>query len=148
MQAQGWILGKDKEAFASGPSFSEIPCSPLRVLHHCLFKRLSNTLRATFKEALKQVICFSKLSKNSGKMCHRRHLSIVKLQNFTKFYSFRMCLMLLNSVHKLKCEANLTLYPRNPTSTIRNGDVFGPLSESLPVNFNIYPCANYLSICK
>jgi len=37
-------------------------------------------------------------------MCHRKQLSIVKLQNFTKFYSFLMCLMLLNSVHKLKCE--------------------------------------------
>jgi len=29
LQAQGWILGKDKEAVVSGPSFSEIPC-PLK----------------------------------------------------------------------------------------------------------------------
>jgi len=39
-------------------------------------------------------------------------------------------------------------YPRNPTSTFRNGDVLGPLSESLPLNFNMHPCASYLSICK
>jgi len=28
LQAQGWILGKDNEAVASGPSFSKIPCPP------------------------------------------------------------------------------------------------------------------------
>ena len=36
-------------------------------------------------------------------------LPAVKLYNFTKFCSFRMYLMLLNLVHKLKCETNLTL---------------------------------------
>jgi len=29
--------------------------------------------------------------------------------NFTNFCSFRMYIMLLNLVHKLKCETNLTL---------------------------------------
>jgi len=55
-----WILGKDKEAVALGPSFSEIPCSSLRALHHCLVKKVMYHSRDTFKEALKQVICFSK----------------------------------------------------------------------------------------
>jgi len=61
-----------------------------------------------------------------------------------------MYLMLLNIVHKLKCEINLTLYPRNPTSTFRNGDALGPFYESLPLNFNIHSCARYLNIssCK
>ena len=39
-------------------------------------------------------------------------------------------------------------YPRNPTSTFRNGDVLELLSESLRLNFNMHPCASYLSICK
>jgi len=34
------------------------------------------------------------------------------------------------------------------TSTFRNGDILGALSESLPLNFNIHPYASYLSICK
>jgi len=59
LQAQGWILAKD-EAVASGPSFSEIPCPPLRALHHCLVKKVMYHSRATFEEALKQAICFSK----------------------------------------------------------------------------------------
>ena len=67
-------------------------------------------------------------------MCHRKQLSIVQLQNFTNVCSFRMYLMHLNIVHTLKCETNLTLFPLNPTSTFRNGDVLGPLSESLPLN--------------
>jgi len=56
--------------------------------------------------------------------------------------------MLLNLIHKLKCETNLTFYIRNPTSAFRNGNVLEPLSESLPLNFNMHPCARYLSICK
>jgi len=56
-------------------------------------------------------------------------------------------LMLLDFVHKLKCETNLTFYVRNPTSTFRNDNVFGPLVERLPQKFNIHPCASYLSIC-
>jgi len=54
-----------------------------------------------------------------------------------------MYLMLLNLVHTLKFETNLTLL-----STSHNGDVMEPLSESLPQTFNIHPCASYLSICK
>jgi len=41
-------------------------------------------------------------------MCHSRQLSFVLLQNFAKFYSFHMYLMLLNLVYKLTCETNLT----------------------------------------
>jgi len=52
---------------------------------------------------------FFKIKQNYGKMCHRRQLSIVRLENFTKFCSFRVYLMLLNLVQKLKCETNLTL---------------------------------------
>jgi len=48
-----------------------------------------------------------------------------QLQNFTNFSSFRMYIMLLNLVHKLKCERNLIFYPRNPASTFRNGDFLG-----------------------
>jgi len=51
--------------------------------------------------------------------------------------------MLLNLIHKLKCETMLLFRSRNPTSTFRNGDVFGALSERLP-----HPCASYLPICK
>jgi len=40
LQAQGWILGKDNEAVASGPSFSEILCPPLRALQNCLVKKV------------------------------------------------------------------------------------------------------------
>jgi len=54
-----------------------------------------------------------------------------------------MYIMLLNLLHKLKCETNLTLYPRKSTSTFRNGDDLEPLSERLPVNFT-----SYLNICK
>jgi len=65
-------------------------------------------------------------------MCHRRQLSIVKLQNFTKFYAFRMCLMLLNSVHKLKCETTLTLLihviPHLPCTMAMFWDPFCDLS--------------------
>jgi len=39
-------------------------------------------------------------------------------------------------------------HPRNPTSAFGNGDVLGPLSESLHLNFNTHPCASYRSICK
>jgi len=34
--------------------------TPLRVWHHCLVKQVMYHSRATFKEAVKQVICFSK----------------------------------------------------------------------------------------
>jgi len=54
-----------------------------------------------------------------------------------------MHLMLLNLVHILKCETNLLFYPRNPTSTFRNGDVLEPFSEGLTLNVNIHPCASY-----
>jgi len=40
LQAQGWILGKDNKAVASGPSFSEIPCPPLRALQNFLVKKV------------------------------------------------------------------------------------------------------------
>ena len=79
-------------------------------------------------------------------MCHRRQLSIVKLQNFIKLYSFLMCLMLLNSVHKLKYETNLTLLSTYATSTFHNGNVLRPLSETFPLNFIMHRCASYLSI--
>jgi len=39
-------------------------------------------------------------------------------------------------------------YPRNPTSTFRNGDVLGPLSESFPLHFNIHPCPSDLSMAS
>jgi len=58
LKAQGWILGKDNEAVASGPSFSEIAFPPLRALHHCLVKKVVFHSRPTFKEALKQVMFF------------------------------------------------------------------------------------------
>ena len=106
LQTQGWILGKDNEAVASGPSFSEIRWPSFRALHHCLVEKVMYHSIAT--EALKEVICFSKWSKD-GKMCQRRQLSSVQLQNFTNFCSFRMYLTLLNLVHKLKCETSLTL---------------------------------------
>jgi len=67
LQAQGWIVGKDNEAVASGPSFSGILCPLLRALHHCLVKKVMYHSRATFKEVLKQVMCFSKQSKTYGK---------------------------------------------------------------------------------
>jgi len=54
---------------------------------------------ATLKEDLKQVKCFSKYSKNCGKMCRRRQLSSVQLHNLTNFCSFRMYIMLLNLVY-------------------------------------------------
>jgi len=43
----------DIREVASGPSFSEILCSPLKVLHHCLVKGYVGLplLGATFKEA-------------------------------------------------------------------------------------------------
>jgi len=63
----------------------------------------------------------------------------VKLQNFTKFYSIRMCLMLLHSVHNLKCETNLTLIHVN---AFHNGNVLGPISESLPLNFIMHLCSS------
>jgi len=59
-----------------------------------------------------------------------------------------MYIMLLNLVHELKFETNLTLYPCNPTSTFRNDDFLGSFSESLLLNFNIHPYASFLSICK
>jgi len=34
--------------------------APLRALHHCLVKKVMFHSKATFKEALKQAICFSK----------------------------------------------------------------------------------------
>ena len=37
---------------------------------------------------------------------------------------------------------------RNPISTFRSGDVLGPFSESLPLNFNVHLCTSYLGICK
>ena len=86
-----------------GPLFFRDTVPALRALHHCLVKKVMYHFRATFKEALKQVLCFPKSSKTYRKMCHTRLLSIVKLESFTKFYSFRMYLMLLNLVHKLKC---------------------------------------------
>ena len=39
----------------------------------------------------------------------RFQVSSVQLQNFTNFCSVCMYIMLLNKVHKLKCETNLTL---------------------------------------
>jgi len=50
---------KDKEAVASGHPFQRY-CAPLKALHHCSVKTVMYHSRATFKEALKQVICFSK----------------------------------------------------------------------------------------
>jgi len=52
---------------------------------------------------------FFKQSKNHGKMWQRRQLSSVQLQNFRNLFSFRVYIMLLNLVHKFKCETNLTL---------------------------------------
>jgi len=54
------IWGRHYSWFLSGPLFSEIPCPLLRDSHHCLVKKVMYHSRATFKEALKQVICFSK----------------------------------------------------------------------------------------
>jgi len=75
-------------------------------------------------------------------MCHRRKLSIVQLENFTKFYSFRMCLTLLSSVHEVKCETSLNLNPRNPTSTFHNGYGFGAPFSKLSLKFY------YAPLCK
>jgi len=58
LQAQGWIVGKDNEAFTSGSSFLEISYCPLRALSHCLVKKVMYHSRATFKEAQKQVMFF------------------------------------------------------------------------------------------
>jgi len=80
------ILGKDNEAVASGPIFSEIPCPLLRALHYCLVKKILYHSRAT--EALKQVICFSKYSRNYGKMCQWSSFQVSScktLQNFVPF---------------------------------------------------------------
>ena len=76
-------IRKDNEAVASGHLFQRYRAPLLRALHHCLVKKVMYHSRATFKEALKQVIYFSKLSKNYGKTCQRRQLSSVQLQNFT-----------------------------------------------------------------
>jgi len=53
-------IGKDNEAVASFPFVSEIPCPFLRASHYCLVKKVMYRSRATFIEALKQAICFSK----------------------------------------------------------------------------------------
>jgi len=75
-------------------------------------------------------------------MCHRRRLSIVKLQHFTKFYFFRMCFMLLNSVHKVKCETNLTLLCTSSHIYLSQWRCFGaPFWELSPKFY-------YASLCK
>ena len=80
-------------------------------------------------------------------MCQRRQLSSVQLQNFTKFCAFRMYIMLLNFVHKFKCDTDLTLIHVILHLPIAMA-IFWPLSESLPLNFSIYPYASYLRRCK
>jgi len=53
------MLGKDNEAVASGPFFRDtVP--PLEGFAPLLVKKVMYHSRATFKEALKKVICFSK----------------------------------------------------------------------------------------
>jgi len=56
----GMDIRKDNEAVAAGPSFPEISCPLSRSLHHCLVKKVMYNTRVTFKESLKQVICFAK----------------------------------------------------------------------------------------
>jgi len=94
LQAEVWILRKENEPVASGPSFSEIPCPHLESFAP-LFRLDENVIyhsRARLKEAQKQVICFSNESKNYGKMCQRRQLSSVqqaaKLYNKFLFLSY------------------------------------------------------------
>jgi len=53
-------IRKDNEALASGLLFQRYRAPLLRALHHCLVKKVMYHSRATFKETLKQVICFSK----------------------------------------------------------------------------------------
>jgi len=59
-QAQEWILGKENEAVASAPFFRRYRTPLLRALHHCLVEKVMYHSRTTFKEALKQVVRFSK----------------------------------------------------------------------------------------
>ena len=72
----------------------------------------------------------------------------VALQNFTKFYSFRMCDMLLNSGHKLKCETNLTLLSTQSHIYLPQWRYFGAPFWELSLNFIMHRCVSYLSIWK
>jgi len=62
-----------------------------------------NHSRVTFEESLKQVVRFSKQSKNYVTKCQGGEFSSVQLQNLTNCWSLCMCAMLLNLVHKVKC---------------------------------------------
>jgi len=79
-------------------------------------------------------------------MCQRRQLSSVQLQNLS-FFPFACILCSRIQFIYWNVKQIQLFYPRNPTSIFRNGDVLWPFPKSLPLNFNIHPYANYLSIC-
>ena len=68
-------------------------------------KKIVNHSWATFRKLWSKSYFFQK----EAKIMQRGQLSSVQLQNVTNVWSFCTYITLLNSVHKLKCETNLTL---------------------------------------
>jgi len=62
----------------------------------------------------------------------KRAIGDIQLQNFTYFCSFRMYIMLLNLVHKFKCETNLTLIYVIPNLSFAMAMFWGPFLRACP----------------
>jgi len=58
--SSGMDIREGKRGSHLGPFFPEIPYPLLRALHHCLVEKVMYHSRATFEEAMKQVVRFSK----------------------------------------------------------------------------------------
>jgi len=59
-----------------------------------------------------------------------------------------MYLKLLNLVHKLKGEKKIYFIHGNPYTPFAMAMLRKAISESIPLNFCIHPCASYFSICE